>query len=68
MEMYFFGTQILIKKNTLFKIVIYIFILDMDRVWSIDTVKDNNNIIAIGYDEGTTVIKIGSDEPVVSMK
>jgi len=39
----------------------------MDRVWSIDTVKDNSNIIAIGYDEGTTVIKIGSDEPVVSM-
>lgn len=41
---------------------------DMDRAWSIDTVKDNSNIIAIGYDEGTVVIKIGSDEPVVSMK
>ena len=40
----------------------------MDRVWSLDTVKENSNIIAIGYDEGTTVIKMCSDEPVVSMK
>jgi len=40
----------------------------MDRVWSLDVVKSNSNIIGIGYDEGTVVIKIGSDEPVVSMK
>jgi len=40
----------------------------MDRVWSIDCVKNNSNIIGIGFDEGTVVIKIGSDEPVVSLK
>lgn len=40
----------------------------MDRAWSIDIGKENSNIVAIGYDEGTVVIKIGSDEPVVSMK
>lgn len=41
---------------------------NLERVWSIDIGKENSNIIAIGYDEGTVVIKIGSDEPVVSMK
>lgn len=40
---------------------------NLERVWSIDIGKENSNIIAIGYDEGTVVIKIGSDEPVVSM-
>ena len=40
----------------------------MDRVWSMDTCKEQSNIIAIGYDDGTVVIKIGSDEPIVSMK
>jgi coatomer subunit beta' len=39
----------------------------MERAWAIDIGKDDN-IIAIGYDEGTIVIKIGSDEPIVSMK
>ena len=39
----------------------------MERAWSIDIVKSNSNIIGIAYDEGTTVIKIGSDEPVVSI-
>ena len=39
----------------------------MDRAWALDIGKENSNIIAIGYDEGTVVIKIGSDEPVVSM-
>jgi len=38
----------------------------MDRSWALDIAKDSS-IIAIGYDEGTVVIKIGSDEPVVSM-
>ncbi len=42
--------------------------IDLDRVWSIDIGKENSNIIAFGFDEGTVVIKIGSDEPVVSMK
>ena len=39
----------------------------MERAWSIDIVKSNSNIIGIAYDEGPTVIKIGSDEPVVSI-
>jgi coatomer subunit beta' len=39
----------------------------MERAWTIDIGKEDN-IIAIGYDEGTIVIKIGSDEPIVSMK
>lgn len=40
---------------------------NMERVWCVDIGKDNNNILAFGYDEGTVVVKIGSDEPVVSM-
>ena len=40
----------------------------MERVWSIDVCKENSQIIAIGYDEGVVVIKLGSDEPIVSMK
>ena len=34
----------------------------------IDISKENSNVVGLGYDEGTVVIKIGSDEPVVSMK
>lgn len=44
------------------------FLLDMDRVWAIDAGKDFSNVIALGYDDGTVVIKIGSDEPVCSMR
>ena len=40
----------------------------MDRAWSIDISSENSNIIGIGYDEGTIVIKLGSDEPIISMK
>ncbi|KRW99243.1 WD40-repeat-containing domain [Pseudocohnilembus persalinus] len=40
---------------------------NMDRAWSINICQDNPNIVAIGYDEGTVVIKIGSDEPIASM-
>lgn len=39
----------------------------MERVWSLDIVKNNSNIVGIGYDHGTVVIKIGSDEPVLTM-
>lgn len=39
----------------------------MERVWGIDVMKTNSNLIGIAYDEGTVVIKIGSDEPVVSL-
>ena len=41
---------------------------EMDRAWSIAICKENTNIIGIGFDEGTLVLKIGSDEPVVSMR
>ena len=37
----------------------------LDRLWSISTLK-GSNAIALGYDEGTVVVKLGSDEPVVS--
>jgi len=36
-------------------------------VWSIDICKENSNIIAFGYDEGTVVIKLGTDQPIASM-
>jgi len=39
----------------------------MDRGWSIAPSVDGN-IIAIGYDDGTLALKIGSDEPLASMK
>lgn len=38
----------------------------LERVWSMAILKGSNSA-AIGYDEGTVVIKIGSEEPVVSM-
>ena len=39
----------------------------LDRLWSIAVLpKGGSNVVALGYDEGTVVIKLGSDEPVVS--
>lgn len=38
----------------------------LDRVWCISSLKGTNNI-AIGYDDGTVVIKLGREEPAVSM-
>ena len=40
----------------------------MDRVWCVDYSRDGSNTLAFGFDEGAMVVKIGSDEPVVSMK
>lgn len=40
----------------------------MERVWYVDASKDGTNFIALAYDEGTVVIKIGSDEPIVSIR
>lgn len=34
--------------------------------WAVDTSRENTNIIGIGFDEGSVIIRIGSDEPVVS--
>lgn len=39
----------------------------LDRVWSVDICKDSSNTLAIGCDTGSVVVKIGSDEPVVSI-
>eukprot|EP00898_Chlorokybus_atmophyticus_P005738 jgi/Chlat1/6165/Chrsp41S09032 len=38
----------------------------LERVWAIGYLKGSNRV-AIGYDEGTIVIKIGREEPVASM-
>jgi coatomer subunit beta' len=38
----------------------------LERVWSISVMKGSNSA-AFGYDEGTVVIKLGSEEPVASM-
>lgn len=38
----------------------------MERAWSIAALKVSNKL-AIGYDEGTVVIRLGHDTPVVSM-
>ena len=35
--------------------------------WAVNTSRENSNIIAIGFDEGSVVVRIGSDDPVVSM-
>lgn len=38
----------------------------LERVWSIAVLKGSNSA-AFGYDEGTVVIKLGSEEPIASM-
>ena len=38
----------------------------MGRVWSIACIKGSNKV-AFGYDDGTIMIKLGHEEPVVSM-
>lgn len=38
----------------------------MERVWSIACMRGSNTV-AIGYDEGSIVIKLGREEPAVSM-
>lgn len=38
----------------------------LERCWSIAALKGTGTV-AIGYDSGTVVIKLGSDEPIVSM-
>jgi coatomer subunit beta' len=35
--------------------------------WVVDTSRENNNIIGIGFDEGSVIVRIGSDDPVVSL-
>ena len=48
--------------------ILYIIYIIIERVWSIDISRDSSNYMAFGFDEGTVVVKIGNDEPVVSMK
>ncbi|XP_055335267.1 coatomer subunit beta'-like [Paramacrobiotus metropolitanus] len=38
----------------------------LERVWAINCLKGSNSI-AIGYDEGSVVLKLGREEPAVSM-
>ena len=38
----------------------------LERVWSISYLQGGNTV-AIGYDEGSIVIKLGREEPAVSM-
>lgn len=38
----------------------------MGRVWTIASLK-NSNTLAIGYDNGTIVLKLGTEEPAMSM-
>ena len=40
----------------------------MDRAWGICIANENSNVIGLGFDEGTIVIKMGNDEPIASMK
>ena len=47
--------------------VIYLYLIDMDRGWSISASPDGN-IIAIGYDDGTLALKLGNDKPLASMR
>eukprot|EP01027_Heterolobosea_sp_BB2_P002946 GEZU01004435.1.p1 GENE.GEZU01004435.1~~GEZU01004435.1.p1 ORF type:complete len:992 (-),score=264.33 GEZU01004435.1:172-3147(-) len=39
---------------------------NLERVWALGYAKGTNKI-AFGFDEGTVIIKLGSEEPVVSM-
>ncbi|KRX86936.1 Coatomer subunit beta', partial [Trichinella pseudospiralis] len=38
----------------------------LDRVWTICALK-GQNVLAIGYDEGSIIVKLGREEPAVSM-
>lgn len=42
------------------------YFLGMDRLWSVACLP-GTNYVALGYDEGTLAIKLGNDEPVISM-
>ena len=35
--------------------------------WACGVSQENINMIGIGYDEGSVIVKIGNDEPVVSL-
>ena len=39
---------------------------DMERVWAMASMNTSNKV-AIGFDEGTIMIKLGREEPIVSM-
>lgn len=38
----------------------------LERVWSMSTIRGSNDV-AIGYDEGSVMIKLGREEPAISM-
>lgn len=35
--------------------------------WAVAVSTEDRNVIAFGYDEGSVIVKIGSDDPVVSI-
>ena len=39
---------------------------NLERVWCCTALKGSNSV-AVGYDEGTILIKMGRDEPAVTM-
>ena len=39
---------------------------NMERVWCVQALKGSNSV-AVGYDDGTILIKMGRDEPAVTM-
>lgn len=38
----------------------------MNRVWTI-AVHPTSSLTAVGYDDGTVVVKLGNDNPIISM-
>ena len=38
----------------------------LERVWTINCLKGSNNV-ALGYDEGSILVKLGREEPAMSM-
>ena len=39
----------------------------MERVWTISCLKGTNKV-ALGYDDGSVMVKLGHEEPVMSME
>ena len=35
--------------------------------WAVSVGRENSNILALGYDEGYVLLKMGNDDPVVSL-
>lgn len=40
---------------------------DLQKCWTVSVDSSNSKMIALGYDEGTVMVKIGGDEPKASL-